>query len=470
MKGIENLEVGKVYTYKELCALFEEREVDGNSRPSQKRRWEQYFVWSNPTKQKYKIEDIHEEPLPRIDGRKNNGGNSTSKFILLDDILMGYLIEMDTVKCTIPQLSTLLNITTSEYAKYRNNPSFMSDETGIPLVIIEEFLRHLRNSINNAIVSSIERLEKEGRIQASSYMVLSLKDGSRIKLSAEKSREITEWENEVLGELGYNRQGLFNEVRYKVFQKEMNSKIKRFYSYDCNYYYKEYLMKCLVDEYEDKSAESSSRLTRKFFITIGINMLKTICQLKHINEMNQSELIEHTIVLANALLMDMNDVSWDKFWDEEELNWDKDEDKAMLFWSQFCLVKMNRDIQFKKTIESNEVVGRETYNKSFEECRQYFVDGLSEEDVIHFEKIIPNLDWQRILCSDEKDAEAYTLLCVSAIETYEEYMDRCKYCENEPIEEFCLYLAKKVMEKGTIDNAMPLYEFKEKLGDKEWDI
>lgn len=53
-----------------------------------------------------------------------------------------------------------------------------------------------------------------------------------------------------------------------------------------------------------------------------------------------------------------------------------------------------------------------------------------------------------------------------ASETYQEYMDRFIYCENEPTEEFCLYLAKEIMEKGNLDTAMHFYEFQEYIG---WD-
>ena len=69
------LRIGEIYKYKELCEILKDKPRTGtNSRNSQFKEWRRYFNWSNPTTQKFLIEEIYDEPKEKIDGRKKNGG------------------------------------------------------------------------------------------------------------------------------------------------------------------------------------------------------------------------------------------------------------------------------------------------------------------------------------------------------------------------------------------------------------
>lgn len=69
------ISIGHVYTYKELCELLGyDPKIGTNSKKSQFNEWKMYFKWSNPTTQKFIIEEIYDAPKDKIDGRKNNGG------------------------------------------------------------------------------------------------------------------------------------------------------------------------------------------------------------------------------------------------------------------------------------------------------------------------------------------------------------------------------------------------------------
>ena len=69
------LRVGETYKYKELCEILKDEPRTGtNSRKSQFKEWNRYFRWSNPTTQKFLIEEIYDTPKEKVDGRKNNGG------------------------------------------------------------------------------------------------------------------------------------------------------------------------------------------------------------------------------------------------------------------------------------------------------------------------------------------------------------------------------------------------------------
>ena len=72
--GSIGIEVGNTYSYKDLCAAFEEQRKSSNGKKYQLRNWRRYFDWENPTKQKYLITEIFDFPEDRVDGRSGNGG------------------------------------------------------------------------------------------------------------------------------------------------------------------------------------------------------------------------------------------------------------------------------------------------------------------------------------------------------------------------------------------------------------
>lgn len=67
------IEVNKIYTYPELCALRNEKVKGGKSKQLQLQEWKRFFVWENITSQKFLITKIYDTPLEKIDNRKNNG-------------------------------------------------------------------------------------------------------------------------------------------------------------------------------------------------------------------------------------------------------------------------------------------------------------------------------------------------------------------------------------------------------------
>lgn len=66
--------IGNIYTYKQLCKIFNIKPTDGNSKKSQLKEWERHIKWTKPTSQKYLITEVYDTPKEKTDGRKNNGG------------------------------------------------------------------------------------------------------------------------------------------------------------------------------------------------------------------------------------------------------------------------------------------------------------------------------------------------------------------------------------------------------------
>lgn len=77
--------VGQTYKYKELCALLGEKELGGDSKKAQLKRWERLFSWEHPINVKtrkpsklFYIKEIYSEAKEKQDGRKNNGKSEAS--------------------------------------------------------------------------------------------------------------------------------------------------------------------------------------------------------------------------------------------------------------------------------------------------------------------------------------------------------------------------------------------------------
>lgn len=344
MKGIEKLEL-KVYTYKELRELFGEEEKGGNSRKAQLKEWERYFRWTNITSQKYFVEEIYKSPLPKQDGRKSNGGNSTSKFIALDDVIMKFYSECEETLGTLGKLAVDIGILTKEYPKYRNAQHEIV-QWGIPSYVVKNLFWNIQSCVIHAIRAALGRLKKEGYLEVSFYIALKLTSGQEEELSVAISNEVIEMENKTLKEMGITRRDIFlNEKLQKDFNEKMKAQIHEKYGYNIYYYYKKYRIKATGKKYQNKSKESIDKLSRKFIKTIGYSMLKINIPKTEDSELyDGTQLIRDTMELLNDFFVWMNPVSWDEFWNDNELDIDNNR-KDAVFWTQYCLQKEADDLR-----------------------------------------------------------------------------------------------------------------------------
>lgn len=57
------------YKYSELCELMGEKKKTGRSKQLQLENWKRYFKWENPTKQIFRVIEVFETPIEKIDRR-----------------------------------------------------------------------------------------------------------------------------------------------------------------------------------------------------------------------------------------------------------------------------------------------------------------------------------------------------------------------------------------------------------------
>ncbi len=95
-----DIEEGKDYKYKEICAIRGERVKTGKSRQLQINNWRRFYDWENPKKQTYRITKVRAVPFEKSDKRCNNGGyreGAGAKVKVQDefDFLFNTLIHRD---------------------------------------------------------------------------------------------------------------------------------------------------------------------------------------------------------------------------------------------------------------------------------------------------------------------------------------------------------------------------------------
>lgn len=62
----KTLEVGRVYSYKELCEILKEKPKTGNSKPSQIARWNNYFELEKVSRSEYRVMSMKDNPPEQV--------------------------------------------------------------------------------------------------------------------------------------------------------------------------------------------------------------------------------------------------------------------------------------------------------------------------------------------------------------------------------------------------------------------
>lgn len=65
-QAYKTLEVGRVYSYKELCEILKEKPKTGNSKPSQLARWNNYFELEKVSRSDFKVISITDNPPEQV--------------------------------------------------------------------------------------------------------------------------------------------------------------------------------------------------------------------------------------------------------------------------------------------------------------------------------------------------------------------------------------------------------------------
>ena len=466
MDGINKLKL-KTYSYKELCELFGEKTKAGNSKISQRSEWARYFRWTQPTSQKYKVEEIYDEPLECKDGRRFNGGNNTSKFLSLDDEIMGYFEseETEAYEGTLGRFCEAIGILTSRYIRY-NMTKYELIEMGFPKYVVNKFYWAISSIVHRAVISSLERLQKDNYLKFQRHIVIVCKTGAKIQTDKKRTEEIIKIEEEVLQELGYTRRDLMEDEKSKEYKLKVNYLLFERYGYEVRYYFRNCDIKLTGIMYQKKSDESSRKLIRKF--------VKSICYIMICLEIpngdnipgvgyNQTQLIRDTITLINMMVACMNlPKAWDEFWNDNEIDWDDNASKReTVFWTQFLLTIMADEIRENRKIKNSE----KSENNEQRNYREELIQQFGEYIIGFAEKLMPNINWEKV-CNEEKHDVEQSKLIERVCNAYNIALDRAFDIthHDEFSEAYAVFAANTVASGKMISEVPHMWDFKE-----EWE-
>lgn len=321
MVNIDLLEIGKTYTYKELCELFNEPRMSHHSRDSQKKRWACYFKWINPTTQKYLISEIYETPQPLEDGRKGNGGNCTSKYLAMDDVIMDYIIRNQSVigaiTGTIVKILTVIGLVSQ---KYRDNRQKQQDygirKTRLSSGVVNHVFWQMDSVVNSA-KSALERLEQSGHLFIMKTWVLVTPGPSvdYIRLGPFGTARVNEIRKEVYKQVKSERKETFSRESQQIINDRMCDRLTKFWGDPIDYVYMEYTLIFTEKEYTRKTNQTIEDLTRKF----AWKIFKKIYKVDFGDFYKQDSTMEQVIVLTSELLPHMTPENWERLLQESEV-------------------------------------------------------------------------------------------------------------------------------------------------------
>lgn len=373
LNGIENLVVGEIYTYPQLCKMFGDKQRSGPSRVAQLKNWYSFFRWSNPTKQKYLIEEIYAEPIEIIDGRRFNGGNPTGKFYELDDLIVDAL-NSETLQTTITGLAIRVGLLSENYKTHRRGFSKFAKVNGFTTEFVGEYMHNINSHVIRAFERSMERLVKSGHIAMESEYLLVLKDRTSRVISVE---EIRDYEEQVKAATKINPFACTKTEKNSFYEK-VCSLISEELGLSVSYYYKRYSLQRTAVEYEYKTKRDIEYLTRKFVYVIVLNMISFIYKMANQvyaeNPIRQEvylvsadyddeeilEMIRDTVSLSHYYFVHMDKESWNAYW--EEL---KSSDKEFVFLSLILMDRvLDKEPRVLKAVSVNDELAEEETEES----------------------------------------------------------------------------------------------------------
>ena len=288
-----------------------------HSKDSQKKRWACHFSWTNPTNRKYLIAEIYDCPKPLEDGRKANGGNCTSKYQALDDIIMDYMIDKNDVTGTISQILVDIGLVSK---KYHNNRREQQDYPFRKTRLSKGVINHVfwqMNLVINSAKSSLERLEKSNNLYVIKTNVLVTPGPYKryINLDPSQTEMVVKIREDIYKQVKSERHEIFSYESQKIINERLSDELTKFWGEKIAYTYTEYTLTASEKEYMRKTNQTINDLTRKYAWTI----CQKIYQIEFEDFYKQDSTMEQVIMLLNDLFPHMTLENWERLLQEPDV-------------------------------------------------------------------------------------------------------------------------------------------------------
>lgn len=244
----ENLKIGRIKNYKELCAILNIPVKAGNTKKAQLKELERYCKYTQEG-HSFVITEIYDTVLPKSkpenDGRgKSVGsrGNNTGVFQKdIAEVIMFNMINELKNKTTedkyinISKTSMYMEACLVNHNFYELYPMMkqISDKEDIPIQVVEYFYNNATSKMKKNIESVLNYMQRNFWIKWSYQMSVKLVNGGTRLATDDEVYEIISLQKKVLLEHGIKDiKEIYFTDKYVTIQKEVNKKLKEEFGFE----------------------------------------------------------------------------------------------------------------------------------------------------------------------------------------------------------------------------------------------
>lgn len=259
--NLKNISVGQVVkNYKVMCSLLGDEVKNGSrSKGFQFKKWKRYFDWENEG-HKFIITKIYDEPLPKEDGRINNGGNNTKYEDLMDRLIINLLVDYERIDASYSSLmNDYFDFFTNEYKKlYSVGYKRYAEINNLGDGFVGEYQQKMGAVIRTCLMTSLNRLKNNNIIDFELNTIILDRNFEQDFADDKMLEKIKEYEDKVHDELGTTH---FKTIQNPRIYKQFNEKVCEYL--DITNYWKVYSFE-LIDKNTEKVEEDSDELVKRF--------------------------------------------------------------------------------------------------------------------------------------------------------------------------------------------------------------
>lgn len=268
MEIIQKLSVGQVIkNYIEWCKILGVKPTRGKGRDYHIRELERYCKY-HKEKQKFVIDEVFDEPLPKIDNRK--GGNNTKYEDLMDKLIINLLIDYERIEESYSSLmNNYFDFFTDEYNKlnkvgYKRYSKINSMGKGV----IMTYQIKMNEVVKTCLVTSLNRLKRNNIIEYEENIMVLDSNFSKSYADDDMKKLIKKYEDKVYDEL--------DTTPFKRSNPRIN---RQFKNKVCEYldvmnYWNVYCFE-IIDKNTEQVEEDSDELVRRFIKSTEQNTKNT---------------------------------------------------------------------------------------------------------------------------------------------------------------------------------------------------
>jgi hypothetical protein len=177
---ITNIKQGQIFkSYRDLCRFIGcEPKKNSKGKTYHLKDLARYFAWENEGN-KFIITEVYPEPKPKVDGRKNNGGNYNNKYDnLMDQLILDFLLEYKNVEMPLSEIIENLNFFQNNYYKIAESYRAFAENNNLSAGLVSSYYLKCRDTVRGCLETALNRLQRQGILTWMKKIYLKCNDSS----------------------------------------------------------------------------------------------------------------------------------------------------------------------------------------------------------------------------------------------------------------------------------------------------